>query len=424
MKILMVNEKNHFFGGVEQLVNDVSHGLSDCGHEVAQLHVEACPEGRQPLDAPFVMTACADPRSSIEAWRRQVESTAAKFAPDVMYVHRLDCVEALEALLDIAPVVRYVHDHDIYCPRRHKYFPLTTRICSAPLGMSCLTHGCLISPSGPIPGLPGLVDIRAKKRELEFNHRIQNLYVGSRWMRQSLMSNGFMESQVSVVPPIPRGLERESAPMGEEPIVLFVGQVIRGKGVDLLLRALTEVKHKFKALVIGTGNHLDACVKLARQLNLGGKVSFLGWVDHGKIQSFFDRARVVVVPSRWPEPFGMVGLEAMWASRPVVAFEVGGIPDWLDDGRTGLSVAEQDWRAMGQALDQILGDPQFAATLGRRAWRRASTEYRFDDQISVTEKLLKSAGGPASKNGESKDLSHGTDGVEAVHGLPGPENQT
>jgi len=391
MNILMVNEKGWFFGGVEQLVNDVSTGLAERGHRVTLLSTEARPQGRDELSAPFAAASCLDPEVSIDTWKRRVKSMIEEHEIDVAYIHRLSSAPAIDAILDHCPVVRYVHDHDLYCPRRHKYFPLSTRICNRPMGASCAVYGCLLTPNGPWPGVPWLINLPAKRRELQFNQRLPKLCVGSQWMCDMMVTNGFTEEQVEVLPPIPKGLEQEPSSVETDPVILFVGQVIRGKGIDLLLRALTEVRQPYRALIVGTGNHMETCVELARKLKLGGQVSFLGWVPHDRISDYFQRARLVAVPSRWPEPFGMVGLEAMWASRPVVGFAVGGIPDWLADGESGFAIAEQDWKLYGQALDQLLADPEMATRMGRQGHLLASEKFRFDIQIDRTEAMLRSA---------------------------------
>jgi glycosyltransferase involved in cell wall biosynthesis len=94
-------------------------------------------------------------------------------------------------------------------------------------------------------------------------------------------------------------------------------------------------------------------------------VTFAGWVPHHALESYYARAAVCVVPSRWPEPFGMVGVEAMARGRPVVAFAVGGIPDWLDDGVTGILAPEADTAALGAAIATLLGDRGTGCRLGR-----------------------------------------------------------
>jgi glycosyltransferase involved in cell wall biosynthesis len=97
---------------------------------------------------------------------------------------------------------------------------------------------------------------------------------------------------------------------------------------------------------------------------------------------------VVVVPSRWPEPFGMIGLEAMRHGRPVVAFGVGGISDWLHHNHTGILVPEQDIEAMAQGIEQILLRDEFATRLGSNAYDRFVNHYAFDDYISRLESFL------------------------------------
>ena len=76
---------------------------------------------------------------------------------------------------------------------------------------------------------------------------------------------------------------------------------------------------------------LPSAGQLASKLKISDRVVFTGRVDHEKLESYYAAARLVVVPSRWPEPFGMVGIEAMARGRPVVAFDTGGIGDWLED---------------------------------------------------------------------------------------------
>jgi glycosyltransferase involved in cell wall biosynthesis len=104
------------------------------------------------------------------------------------------------------------------------------------------------------------------------------------------------------------------------------------------------------------------------------------------LDDYYARAAVTAVPSRWPEPFGMVGIEAMARGRPVVAFAVGGIPDWLEHGVTGLLAPEADTTALAQNLEHLLADPELAATLGANAATRVRERYRPDaclDQLTA-----------------------------------------
>jgi len=123
-------------------------------------------------------------------------------------------------------------------------------------------------------------------------------------------------------------------------------------------------------------------------LGLERKVKFLDWVDHEKIGEHYATSTVVAVPSRWPEPFGMVGLEAMQHGRPVVAFDVGGISDWLEHEETGLLVPEQDVAGFARALERILTKDEFAVRLGENAYERVRERFSFERYLDQLEKHL------------------------------------
>ena len=167
-----------------------------------------------------------------------------------------------------------------------------------------------------------------------------------------------------------------------------MGQVIRGKGVDLLLRALVQVPGEWHATIVGTGNHLDACRLLAQELGIAARVTFAGWVPHISLESYYAHAAVCVVPSRWPEPFGMVGVEAMARGRPVIGFAVGGIPDWLDDGVTGILVPEADTGALGAAIASLLANPRWATALGQAGLARVRERFQPDQYLDRLMQVL------------------------------------
>jgi glycosyltransferase involved in cell wall biosynthesis len=140
--------------------------------------------------------------------------------------------------------------------------------------------------------------------------------------------------------------------------------------------------------IVGAGNARARLDGLCAGLGLGEKVRFAGWVNPQDLGDYYARAKVVAVPSRWPEPFGMIGLEAMHYGRPVVAFRAGGIPDWLEHGITGLMAPEQDVMAFARALEQLLSDPQLCSQLGRQAQERVRSRFGFEDYLNRLEGLL------------------------------------
>jgi glycosyltransferase involved in cell wall biosynthesis len=118
------------------------------------------------------------------------------------------------------------------------------------------------------------------------------------------------------------------------------------------------------------------------RLGIGRRVTFAGWLNGPALDAAFTDASVVVVPSRWPEPFGIVGIEAMAHRRPVVAFRVGGIPEWLSDGTAGFAVTPFDTAAFGERLQWLLAHPADAAAMGLAGRARVERDFHAGAHLS------------------------------------------
>lgn len=396
MKILFVNEKCGYFGGVEQNIADAAEGLRARGHQcylaygtVTERDVD---KYKSLFDGCF---HCAELRDQGQRASGHHRSAVYAFgvilnhvAPDVVYVHKVADTRFYEPFFSQVRTVRMVHDHDLCCPRRHKYFLLSGRICHYKAGWRCWADGAFLAKTNGGPAGLTLVSIGRRLQEMRRNYHFDALLVGSRFMQEELLQNGFPKEKVHILPPVVRlNCERPSA-VPSDPHLLYVGQLIRGKGVDLLLGALRQVSCDFVATIVGTGNAQDKLHALCQQWGLADRVRFRGWVNHEELKPLYAAAKVVVVPSRWPEPFGMIGLEAMHHGRAVVAFDVGGISDWLEHEVTGLLVPEQDVTGLARALERVLTDTELANRLGRNAYDRARTIYVFDRYIDTLEIYL------------------------------------
>ena len=94
------------------------------------------------------------------------------------------------------------------------------------------------------------------------------------------------------------------------------------------------------------------------------------------------------MPSRWAEPFGLVGLEAMAHARPVVAFAVGGIPGWLQDGQTGFLAQPEDVHDLAKQINRLLTDPDLSEKLGRQGRARVPCEFSPEKHLSSLERTF------------------------------------
>jgi glycosyltransferase involved in cell wall biosynthesis len=379
VRILFVNEKCGYFGGIEQNVADTAAGLSDRGHACSLAFQEST--GRQMEEYKSRFEACIPMHPFADVVKRT--------RPDVIYFHKVNLGQIGEIPADVRQV-RMVHDHDLCCPRRHKYYAWNGRICRQPAGWRCYLDLAFLG-RGTGPAKVAFVSIGEKMGEMRRNHGLTLLLVGSAAMRRELLDNGFSPDQVDILPPVVRIAERAMAPIPAENRILYVGQLIRGKGVDLLLRSLPLLTRDYELTIVGSGNAQYKLEQLCAELKIAGKVNFAGWVNPQDLGSYYAGAKLVAVPSRWPEPFGMIGLEAMHYGRPVVGFDVGGIPDWLEDGVTGLLAPEQDVRSLAAAIGRLLGDPALCDRLGRQAQEKVRTSFAFPNYLDRLEGFLSGA---------------------------------
>lgn len=388
MRILFVNEKCGYFGGVEQSVADTAVGLRERGHECHLTYGDATGRDayayRGQFDGRYMCGELATTGNEIYSLR--FSEVLREVDPHVIYLHRVPSLAMFEPLFDQWRIIRMVHDHGLCCPRQHKYFTLSGRVCHYRAGWRCYKDMAFLEPADKSLLGVRFVSIRAKLAEMRRHHRLDALFVGSRFMRDELLSNGFREDKVHILPPVVRMHHPVPIPVPEDPRILYVGQLVRGKGVDLLLRALTKLSVDFSVTLVGDGDAAMPLKAQCQELGLSDRVRFKGWVDHEDLSTYYSSAKLLVVPSRWPEPFGMIGLEAMHHGRPVVGFDVGGIPDWLEDGVTGLLAPEQDIKALAEAIERLLTDTDLAAELGRNAYRRVGERFGFDDYLDTIER--------------------------------------
>ncbi len=170
----------------------------------------------------------------------------------------------------------------------------------------------------------------------------------------------------------------EPVPPPSEPLLVCVGRLVPIKGHDVLLRALAAARERIPALtleIVGDGPLRERLEQLAGELGIAEAVTFSGWLS--PVTSAYERAAFAVVPSLG-EGFGMVALEAAERGRAVVASAVGGLPEIVEDGRTGLLVAPGDAQALARALVELAGDPERREQMGADARGRALAEFSLD----------------------------------------------
>jgi glycosyltransferase involved in cell wall biosynthesis len=196
----------------------------------------------------------------------------------------------------------------------------------------------------------------------------------------------------------PRSLVRASLGFTGSDVLILVPAVLRpGKGHDVLLASVPRVLERFpKARFILAGDGELGDQLRAKAASLDEAVRFLG--HRGDVPDLMDAADIVVLPSL-SEALPTVALEAAAAGRAMVASNVGGVPEVVTDGVTGLLVPPGEPEALAEAVSALLADPDRMAALGSAGRHRALAEFGIDTQVRKTVELwekVSRGGGPSA----------------------------
>ena len=386
MKLLYVHDCFGALAGAEASVHITATELSARGHEVGIIHGAGTGKNESAWKAVFPTRFGLDSKNSAVV----VREALASFKPEVAYVNKMSNIAVLETLTDSGlPLVRMVHDHDLYCMRSYKYNWFTRRICTRAVSPWCLFPclACVVKNKDPGFPLKG-VSYSEKKREVALNRRFHRMLVVTQYMRQELLRNGFDPRRIELHPPVPRMGDPGLRGTLSRKQILYAGQILRGKGVDVLLEALALLDVPFECLILGEGNYRDHCMRLCHKLGLDDRVTFKGFVPQEELKSYYRECRVVAISSVWPEPIATIGLEVMRYGLPVVAFDAGGIKDWLIDGYNGFMVPWMDRRQYAERLKELLANQELAQRLGQNGLELVTQRYDFNHYISGLESMF------------------------------------
>ncbi len=387
MKILYVHERFGALAGAEANAHITATELGRSGHTLGILHGPGTGKNEPAWEATFPARFPLGAGDNALAVRKALQA----FGPEVVYVHKMADLSVIGALVASGvPLVRMVHDHDIYCMRSYKYGFFSREICTRAVGPHCVFSCLACVARNRDSGFPlKWVSYSAKKREVALNRRFNRMVVVTSYMRDELLNNGFDPARIEIHAPVPRmGDPDLRSSFSDRNLIMYAGQIIRGKGVDVLLEALALLDVKFECVILGDGNHRAHCEALSRKLGLADRVTFKGFVAQEELKDYYRECSVVALSSLWPEPIATIGLEVMRYALPVVAFDAGGIKDWLIDGQNGFLVPWMDRPQYAARLKQLLTQKPLARQLGENGFQLVSERYDFNGYIHDLEAMF------------------------------------
>jgi glycogen(starch) synthase len=376
-------------GGLGRHVEGLSAALAAAGHEVTVLTRAAPGAAGAELTSAGVRVLRPLPSSStdgLSAWTGAVTHPLARDAVKALHGGDYDLVHAHDWLLG------------------HTAVTLARR-----LGVPLVATLHTTEAHRRQRRLPARVDAAVHAVERRLGHEARRVITCSRYMRGQVIEQLDLDpDRVTVVvdgvdPDRWRAAARDVLAerlryAGAGPLIGYAGRLSAEKGVDDLIGALPRLRRRHPGLrlvVAGDGPARTDLRRLARQLRLERAVSFAGFLDQTRLRAVLAACDAVALPSIY-EPAGMIALEVAATGVPLAAAGVGGLPEFVESGLTGLLFAPGDPDGLAEAVDRVLADPTVAGRMATAARARVCAAYRWSAVATRTAEVYAAAVGPRS----------------------------
>lgn len=295
------------------------------------------------------------------------------FKPDVVHAHNLYTHLSPSPLAAAKergiPVVMTVHDYALVSAN-YVLWNKTKPMAVSHLGSFDTIKTKFIKNSTIATAMLEMV-LRMHRFTKAYDMTVNRFVTCSSFVRDMMILGGFSPKKISVISPFAEPLidPRKSIHHDvKENFVLFAGRLEAYKGPQVLIEAVKHLPPETAIKIAGVGPEEE---KLKAMVPKGAKIEFLGFVPGNELWRTMRRARMVVVPSVWYEPFGLVALEAMCQGTPVVVAKSGGLPEIVGESAAGFVVAPNDPKGLAKAILKLLEDDDLVGVMGEAAGRRA-----------------------------------------------------
>lgn len=383
MRILRIDSWDGQRGGAQEYVRSVTEELAARGHETRILNIT---DGGADVNPRSEVVIPVEPRGTprvafdlLPAPRldEAIDRAVREFRPDLVQLHHFDAgftTIASRLRRSDRPLIMTAHDAELVCPISTLVRPGNV-ICEGGVRVRCMFTGCRVGFGVPYNLRQRWVfdsDVAPTVRAFLCPSTSLTRYLDSNGYRPAIHLPSFARIPAEVAgtapPPPPDGSMR----------IGYLGRLDWYKGVHDLIRALSVVRRSVPSArldIAGDGPFRAELERIVREEGLTDAVDFRGRLEGAAKEQWFGRIAIFSAPSNQWENFPLVALEALVRGRPVVATNIGGIPDIVEEGVSGHLVPISDPPALATALLDLLGDPDRARAWGLEGRRRVLSTY-------------------------------------------------
>lgn len=388
MNVLLVNDNPVGVagsGGVEDYVASLARLLRGAGHTAITVtgQTRGAPERHTPtshclpgLNAPPLRKNILHHRWEQHRALVALRRIATREKPDVIHIHNLTNPLVLHALRQMGPTVKSIHDCRPFCAKPRpgvatRLVGNTDEFCHRSMSRHCWKH-CYakagVSLKDRLEAWSYFPNNLLALRQVKACDR---LIVPSRYIRELALAAGVAKTDIDLLhyfcdfeDHVPNRHDDPAAC----PSLFFAGRHTLEKGILHLLSAIDRMPPiPFEVIIAGTGPLSEQARKHAARMQTPRRITFTGYIERADLIEQYASASLVVFPSIGSEGCPLTGIEAMHCGTPVIAFDVGGVPEWLIHGETGLLVPRGDVQGLADAMTTLIQSPARRQVLGSHA---------------------------------------------------------
>ncbi|MEM4640997.1 MAG: glycosyltransferase family 4 protein [Candidatus Pacearchaeota archaeon] len=382
MKILMVNDTIEFIGGAETYFHNLSKSLNEKGCEIITLSEEPKKQKNfSYIKKQYYSKMYPDGKFKYAIsrfWniyaRKKMKEIIKIEDPDIIHFHNVFSRLSPSVIFEATkhkPTVITIHDTRFDCPN-FMYLDKNFNVCNRTFGFKCLL----------MQDVPLHIFFYQYLRNFLYRKALEkvdaiitlNEFVKNKL--KLLIKNKDIFVQLLFVPYSPNILK-----IKRENFILFVGRIEHYKGLEYLIKAMSIVNKHFDVhlVVAGDGKERKKMENLANEINVN--IKFLGKVTHNKILELYKKACIVCVPSLMDNS-PLVVYEAMSCGAPIIASNVGGIRDLINNNTDGLLVKPKNSKEIAEKIMLLLHNKKLREKIGNNAQKKAKKEFNKEKHVN------------------------------------------
>jgi len=307
----------------------------------------------------------------------------------LLHVHEQ---QMLWQLTGECPAVFTTHNHSSYCPSGTRYLATTGLSCDRALSPLGCAWGHFIDGCGSRRPHQVWQNLKNSYHDLSIlqKHKIP-VIAASEFVQNQLIRHGLPAERVMT---LHYGISEPK--ISHEPLtrdihqakrILYVGRVVPYKGLDWLLKSLATVDPHIYLDIAGDGWDRPRIEKLAEELGVAQRIVWHGWCENVKLESLYRQCFALVFPSLWPEPAGLVTLEAYTRYRPVIASNLGGIPEHIRSDQTGILITANHVNQLASAITELSSNFSKSREMGKQGYALFSENFTMNHHVDQLQKI-------------------------------------